>query len=329
MKRAYWQTGTILRRLLSALVILFLSISLIFVLIRLAPGDPVLKFISPGLSPQLAEHVRSSFGLDRPIFQQYLNYLGSFLRLDLGVSYGYRIPVIEVILAAVPYTAAYALSAFLLQSFLSVLLSVISGKRAGGRFDRAASSASIILYNTPVFLIGIALIYLLSVRLRLFPSSELGAAGLSIQSLNDAADLAAHLVLPVLTLCIPGTAVFYSYLRENMQTVFGRPFIRYLRSSGMNENRIFFRHVLPNSLIPMISVAGVELGILLSGALITEVMFSLPGLGRLTIEAVLARDYPLIQGCAFISGVMMICSNLLGDILKLALDKRFDKGILN
>ena len=140
-------------------------------------------------------------------------------------------------------------------------------------------------------------------------------------------DYIIHLVLPVITLCIGGIAVYYRYLRDNLEEIYNKPFVLNLRASGVSEKEITLRHVIPNAVNPLITVTGIDLGLLLSGALITEVIFGLPGMGRLTVTAILTRDYPLVLGCSFIAGVFIIISNLAADIVKAKIDKRLIKGI--
>jgi peptide/nickel transport system permease protein len=174
------------------------------------------------------------------------------------------------------------------------------------------------------------LILIFSEKLKLLPASGLMSA--DAESLSGGAKLAdyvLHLILPVITLSLGGIAVFYKYLRDNLDDVFNKPFVLNLYAYGLSKKEITKKHVIPGAVSPLISIAGVELGVLFSGALITEVIFGLPGMGRLTVNAILSCDYPLVIGCTFISGILIIISNFLADLLKAKLDKRLVSGILN
>jgi peptide/nickel transport system permease protein len=192
------------------------------------------------------------------------------------------------------------------------------------------SNFSILLYSIPAFVLGVALIYIFSVKLNLFPISGLQSLDYdNLPFFSQVLDKIHHIVLPLITLTAAGVAMFYKYIKESMDDVLQQTFITNLRASGVDENIILRKHVIPNALRPLISVAGVELGILLGGALITEVIFSLPGMGRLTVDSIFSRDYPLVIGCVFTAGAVMILANFLADVIKLKIDKRLIKGILN
>lgn len=320
----------ILRRFLSSILLLFLLISFIFILLRIAPGDPVQKFISPDLSPELADKIRESFQLNGSIFEQYFLFLGNIVKGDFGISYNYRLPVLTVIWDYLPFTLIFASISFIFELLISYFLALKVAKNFGGRFDKLVSKISFMIYSIPSFVLAIILIFIFSVTLNLFPSSDL--TSIYFDDLNfweKGLDYITHMILPVLTLSLGGVVVFYKYLRDNIESVYGKSFVIKLRADGMSETEILRKHVIPNALGPVISVAGVELGFLLSGALITEVIFGLPGMGRLTVNAIMLRDFPLVVGCAFISGVLMIFSNLIADLIKVKIDKRLLKGMLN
>lgn len=321
---------SILKRILTSVVVLFLLITFIFFLLRVAPGDPSQKFISPELSPKLAEKVRESFDLNSSMIEQYKSFMVNLAGGDLGISYTYRIPVVSVIGEFLPFTIIFSLMSFIIQIAGGFLLALIAVKKMNGRIDRAITKISLGVYALPSFVIGVFLIVIFSEKLGMFPSSGLSSfdSG-SMSFFGRAADYLRHLVLPLITLSLGGMAVYYKYLRDSLEETFNKTFVINLRAHGFEEKEIVRKHVIPNSIGPLISVAGVELGILFSGALITEVIFGLPGMGRLTINAILSRDYPLVTGCTFIAGVLVIVSNLAADLVKVKIDKRLLKGILN
>ncbi len=323
-------TKVLIKRISTSLVVLFLLITLIFFLLRISPGDPAQKFISPQLNPALAEKVRESFDLNSSLLVQYKSFIVNLAKGDLGVSYNYRQPVVSVIEEYLPFTLVFASASFIIQISIGFFLALITIKKRNGRLDKTVSKTSLAVYATPSFVIGVILIFFFSEKLHLFPSSGLRSLDSSSFSIfQSLVDYLNHLVLPIITLSLPGIAVFYKYLRDNLEDVYNKQFVMNLRSFGFTENEIARKHVIPNAINPLISVAGIELGILFSGALITEVIFALPGMGRLTINAILNRDYPLVTGCSLVAGFLIILSNLAADIIRSSLDKRLIKGSLN
>ena len=317
-------------RFLSSLLTLFLLVSFLFIIIRLSPGDPTDKYISAKLGSELSEKIAEKFSLNEPVTDQYFSFVANVFRGDMGVSYNYRLPVFEVIWEYFSFTLVFATISFFLQMSLSIGLALWVMKRRNKRLDNLVTNASLFIYSIPAFVLGVALIYIFSVSLNLFPISGLKSLDYDYFTFfSQVLDKLHHLVLPLITLTLAGIALFYKYIKENMDEIFHQTFILNLIASGMKEDVILKKHVLPNSLRPLISVAGVELGILLGGALITEVIFGLPGMGRLTVDSILARDYPLVVGCVFTAGAVMIAANFLADIIKLKIDKRLVKGILN
>lgn len=317
-------------RFLSSLITLFFLISFLFIIIRLSPGDPTDKYISAKLGNELSEKIAEKFSLNQPVTDQYFSFVANVFSGDMGVSYNYRLPVFEVIWEYFSFTLVFAAISFILQISLSLWLALWVIKKQSKRVDNITTKSSLFVYSIPAFVLGVALIYIFSVSLNLLPISGLTSLdydGLSFFS--RLLDQLYHLILPLITLSAGGVALFYKYIKESMDEIKNQTFIVNLRASGMDENVILQKHVLPNAVRPLISVAGIELGIILGGTLLTEVIFSLPGMGRLAIDSILSRDYPLVIGCVFTSGAVMIIANFLADLLKLKIDKRLIKGILN
>ena len=318
------------KRIISSVITLFLLITFIFILVRISPGDPSQKFISAQFSPDLAQKVLNNFKLDQPILSQYINFVGNLLTGNFGVSYDYRIPVLSVVWQYLSFTLIFASLSFIIQIVVSFYLAIKTSQRAGSFFDKFISKSSLVVYATPAFVLGVFLIYLFSVQIDLFPSSGLKSLDFdSFSFIEKIGDYILHLVLPLITLSAAGIALFYKYLKDSLDEVSQQNFVLYLRSNGVDEKTIMKKHILPNAVRPLISVAGIEFGILLGGTLITEVIFGLPGMGRLTITSIFSRDYPLIIGCTFAAGALMILSNILADIIKIKIDKRMLKGLLN
>jgi len=299
-------------------------------LLRISPGDPSQKFISPELSPKLTELVRKSFSLEGSLLTRYKTFILNLSKGEFGISYTYRVPVIQVIKRTLPFTIIFSLLSFIIQIGCGFLLSIVAVKKINGNVDRIISKTSLAVYAIPSFAAGVFLIYIFSAKLSILPSSGLSSFDTeSYTTLQKFFDYVQHMVLPLITLSLNGIAVFYKYLRDNLEEVYSMPFVENLRASGFTEKEIVRKHIIPNAINPVISVAGVELGLLFGGALITEVIFSLPGMGRLTVDAILSRDYPLVTGCTFVAGILVILTNLCADIIKAVSDKRIAKGILN
>ncbi len=320
----------LLKRILTSLIVLFLMITFLFFLLRISPGDPSQKFISPDLSPKLASIVKESFNLNAPLVNQYGTFLLNLSKGNFGISYTYRIPVLDVIKQFLPFTIIFSIISFSVQISVGFLLALISAKKINGSADKTISKLSLMVYALPSFVIGVSLILIFSGWLNLFPSSGISSIDSDSYSFfQKLLDYGNHLILPVITLSLGGIAVYYKYLRDNLEEIYNKPFVENLRAHGFDEKYITRKHIIPNAINPLISVAGVELGLLFGGALITEVIFALPGMGRLTVNAILSRDYPLVTGCTLVAGILVIITNLAADILKAKLDKRVVKGILN
>jgi len=321
---------TLLTRLLSSILTLLLLVSFLFIIIRLSPGDPTDKYISAKLGSELSERIAEKFSLNQPVTDQYLSFVANVFRGDMGVSYNYRLPVFEVVWEYFSFTLVFASISFIFQMSLSIWLALWVIKKRNKWLDNIVTNTSLFVYSIPAFVLGVTLIYIFSVHLDLFPISGLKSLdhdGLSFFS--QILDQLYHLILPLITLSAGGVALFYKYIKESMDEIENQTFILNLRASGLDEDIILRKHILPNAIRPLISVAGVELGIILGGTLITEVIFSLPGMGRLAIDSILSRDYPLVIGCVFTAGAVMILASFLADLVKLKIDKRMIKGILN
>ncbi|HQI41968.1 MAG: hypothetical protein B6D44_16695 [Ignavibacteriales bacterium UTCHB2] len=318
-----------INRILTSILVLFLLITLVFILIRLAPGDPLQKFISPKLSPELATQVEKSFNLDKPIHIQYFSFLAKIFSGDFGVSYSYRTSVLTVIKNYFLFTLIFSTISFLLQFLIAFLIARFTFKNKDKLVDRITNRAAVVIYTIPSFVLGLFLVIVFSVSLNLFPTSGIESIhNDSVSVLQKIADHLYHLILPLITLTAAGSALFYRYLRDGFSQVSNMNFITSLRASGFSEKEIFNKHILPNAIQPLISVAGIEFGILMGGALITEVIFSLPGMGRLTVSAIINHDYPLVIGCTFIAGLIMIVANMIADLIKIKFDKRLTKELI-
>jgi len=321
---------TIFIRLLSSLLTLFLLVSFLFFIIRLSPGNPTDKYVSAKLGSELSERIAEKFSLNQPVADQYFAFVSNIFKGDLGVSYNYRLPVFEVIWEYFSFTLIFASISFIIQLSMSIWLAIRVVRKQNKRIEQISTNLSLFVYSIPAFVLGVTLIYIFSVHLNILPIS--GLKSLDHDELSffpRIFDQLYHLILPLITLSAGGVALFYKYIKESLDEIKNHTFVTNLRATGLDENLILRKHILPNAIRPLISVAGVELGIILGGTLITEVIFSLPGMGRLAIDSILSRDYPLVIGCVFTAGALMILANFLADLIKLKIDKRMIKGILN
>lgn len=321
---------SIVKRVSSSVVVLFLVISFVFILIRLSPGDPVQKFISPTTSPELAKVVRKTYSLNEPLYKQYISFVSNFIKGNLGYSYNFRLPVLKVVFTYAQFTIIFSFIGFILRLLFGFILAYISFNNIGSWFDKLIRKVNLTFYASPAFIIGVFLVLSLSVGLHLFPSS--GLLSFNYDEMNffqRIGDYLSHLTLPMLTLVLSGMPLYYLYLRESLENENQKDYITYLRSNGVSKKTIFYKHILPNTISPLLAVAGIELGFLLGGTLLVEVVFGLPGMGRLTIDAISLRDYPLIIGCCLFSGFMMLASTMIADIARLLIDRRLIKGIMN
>ena len=296
-----------LTRLLSSLGVLWAAVTVVFVLSR-ASGDPVAQLLPENANPEQVAQMQATLGLDRPLIVQYLDFLGGLVRLDLGDSLLYREPVTTLIAERIPATALLAAAALLITVVVAFLAGSIAAMRRGTAVDRTVMSAVLVGQSTPAFWVGILLVLLFGVQLRVLPAAGYGTL--------------AHLVLPATTLAIFSVAVVARLLRSSLIEVMGQDHVRTARAKGAGEVRVLLGHSLRNASMPVITVLGLELGALLGGAILTEQIFNWPGIGRLTIDAISFRDFPLVQGTVVLFAVTFIVVNLLVDLSYAIIDPR-------
>ncbi|NTU96480.1 MAG: ABC transporter permease [Chlorobiaceae bacterium] len=314
----------ILKRLLIAVPLIFGVLTLTFFIIRLAPGDPAAFFIQPGISPNVAEQIREQYGLNDPLPVQYVKWLASVLHGDFGRSFSRaQQPVIEVIASALPVTVTIALLTLVANFVFGILIGIISAVRQNTFLDRFLTISALFFYSMPEFWFALMMIILFALKFPFFPASGLNEIGAeSLDFLGFTLDRIWHLVLPVTVLSINGAAGIARYVRGSMLEVIRQDYIRTARAKGLPENIVIFRHALRNAMLPVITLIGSSLPFIFSGALFIEVIFAFPGMGRVTVEAIFARDYPLIIANTFISGSLIVLGNLVADILYAVVDPR-------
>jgi len=304
-------TGYFTRRLGQALLVLWAAFTVSFFLLQVLPGDAVLiKFQNPdlGLSPAQIEEMRQAYGATTPLWQQYLHTLGSMLHGDFGFSVQAGVPVSELLAENFPATLRLALPGFLLAALLAVTIAFVSSLTGLRWWRNALQSLPALFISIPTFWLGIALIQVFSFQLRWIPVISPGEI--------------AGLILPVLTLAIPISAPLAQILIRSIDQVQTQPFVAVARAKGASQRRVLWHHVARNALLPVLTIAGLLLGELIAGALITETVFGLSGLGQLTQQAVNNQDVAVLQAVVMISATGFVAINLLVDVVSPLLDPR-------
>lgn len=294
-----------------------------FALIRMAPGDPaaVLAGESGASDEMFVAKIRSDYGLDRPVAEQIVTYLGRLAVLDLGVSYRTQRPVADVILERVGATLLLAVPAMVLAIMAGTALGTIAATKAGSWKDSLITSVAMLCYATPVFWVGLLMVLVFSVALQIFPPFGM-ASFIRKSGFAGALDTLHHLVMPMLTLALFHMAVYVRVARAATIEVLGRDFIRTARAKGLAPRQVLSRHVLRNAVLPTVTLAGLQIGQLLGGAVIVESVFAWPGIGRLAFDALMQRDYNVILGVFFITSAMVLIANLMTDITLRVIDPR-------
>ncbi|HYS05200.1 MAG TPA: ABC transporter permease [Candidatus Dormibacteraeota bacterium] len=316
-------TGFVVRRLLSVLPLVWGTATLVFLLVEAAPGVPFDSLREPGVSPRTAIRLHEAFGADRPFLDRYVDWLEGLLHGDFGTSWSYRQPAAGLIREAALNTLTLAGPALILQFALGLAAGFAAARSRGGFADRGMSAAAAALYSVPSFCLALPLTWLLAVRLRWLPVSQmhsLDAATLS--ALPRLLDTVRHLVLPCLALVLPTAAGIALYVRDQVRAALDLGFVSAARARGLGWRQAELRHALRAALLPVVALFGLAIPGILGGSVAIEVLFAWPGLGRLAYQAVLARDTPLILGCTCVASLLVVAGGLLADLLSAALDPR-------
>ena len=311
------------QRALAGLAVVAGVVTLTFLLLHAAPGDPAERLLGPTATTEQVAALRHALELDRPLPVQYASWLGRFVRGDWGTSIATGRPVWTMLRTAWPATARLVALSLLLSYALGLLVGTIQAARSRSRLDTALSVASVTLFALPGYWLGLMLMMLLTYWLRLLPA--FGAAGMDADFLTGwpwVADRLRHLALPLLTLTVIGVGGTARFRRGPMLDVLAQPFVAVARAKGVSETRVLSRHVLRNALSPMLTLLGLSLPALFSGAVFVEAVFAWPGVGRIMVEAVQSRDYPVVMAATAVSAVLVVAGNLLADLLAAWADPR-------
>ncbi len=312
------------RRAIGSIPVLLIVVVMTFLLLEAAAGDAVDAYLLSigGGDAAIAQSLRVAYGLDQSMPARLWLYLSALARLDLGWSVAFDRPVLDLILERLPNTLLLMGSATALSFAIGSAFGIVAGARPGSGRDRVLSTLSLVLYAIPSFWLGLVLSIVFAVQLRWLPTSGIETIASGRTSLSRAADIAAHLVLPVGTLALVYMALFLRVMRAGMAELWELDFVLFARSKGLSRMRIVLRHVARNALLPLVTMLGLQSAAMLGGSVVIESIFAIPGFGRLAQEAVSGRDAALLTGIIVTSAVLVILVNLLIDIVYAALDPR-------
>ncbi|WP_185982886.1 ABC transporter permease [Aureimonas mangrovi] len=308
--------GYLVRRVLAAIPVMIVVALFVFLLLRLTPGDPAAVIAGDMATPQQLADIRASLGLDQPIYNQFVTWAGQLLTGDFGTSLISRTPVLTLIDQRLEPTISLALVTIVLTVLIAVPMGVIAAWRHGSFIDNLVMSASVLGFSIPVFVIGYILIQVFAINLRLVPVQ--GFASIS----DGIGPFTQRIILPALTLSSIYIALIARMTRASMLNVLGEDYVRTARAKGLSERLVLFRHALRNAAVPILTVIGTGFALMISGVVVTESVFNIPGLGRLTVDAILARDYPVIQALILLTSGVYVLINLLIDLSYALMDPR-------
>ena len=306
----------IIRRLASTLLVMAIVAVFVFLLLRLSPGDPAAIVAGDNATPADIARIREKLGLDEPLIVQFFKWAAGVLRGDLGVSIFSNLPVLELIRQRLEPTISLAATTMLVAVVLAVFAGVVSAARAGSLVDRSVMAVAVLGFSVPVFVVGYLLVYVFSIHLRWLP----------VQGYRPIADglwdWLRHLILPSVALGLAYVALIARVTRTSMLEVLSEDYMRTARAKGVARPAMLLKHGLKNAAVPIVTVVGIGVALLISGVVITETVFNLPGVGRLTVDAISKRDYPIIQGVILVFSGVYVLINLAVDLSYTLLDPR-------
>jgi peptide/nickel transport system permease protein len=315
--------GYALKRILAAIPLILGLLTVTFFIVHLAPGDPTAIYLTPEIDPKVADQLREKFGLNDPVYVQYFKWLWSILHGEFGVSFSMHRPVLEIVSSAIPNTLLLTSLALLFEIVIGIIIGVISAIRKGTWLDNGLTVGALFAYSIPEFWLGLMLISILSLKLGILPSSQMHSVDSEyLPLLPYVWDTVKHLVLPVFVLGVANSASMARYVRGSMVEVIHQDYIITARAKGLSELSVVWRHALRNALLPVVTIVGLSLPFLFSGAVVVETIFAWPGMGRITVDAIFARDYPLIIANTLLIGILVVMGNLLADLVYGLVDPR-------
>ncbi|MFS8045888.1 ABC transporter permease [Rhizobium sp. BR 314] len=306
----------VIKRMLGLVPVILVVSIVVFLLLRLSPGDPAVVIAGDNADAATIERIRATLGLNQPLTSQFIIWAGSLLHGDLGVSVFSNIPVTQLILQRLEPTASLALTTLIFSIVVAIPLGTIAGATAGSWLDRTLMLVSVLGFSIPVFVLGYCLIYVFSLQLHLLPVQGFS----SIR--NGILPFLSSIALPTMTLGLAYLVLIARITRASVLEMMGEDFIRTARAKGVKERIVVTRHALRNSAIPILTVIGIGVALLISGVVVIETVFNIPGVGRLVVDAILKRDYPVIQGVILMFSGVYVLINLIIDIAYAFLDPR-------
>ncbi len=349
----------ILRRILLSIPLIWAIITINFIIIHTAPGDPLAMYVmNPNISPEFKELMSKKLGLDKPLYMQYLIWLKNAISLDFGISFVHNRPVKDVLMDVIPNTIQLSALALIISFIIGIVIGTLSAIKQYSLWDHTSTFATLFIYSMPSFWLGLMLLLLFSLKLKLLPSYGMHSPNIislewwrlfffwldfpwwssiidwkpliersevllhCIREPHILWDHIAHLIMPLIVLGVGSAASDARYMRSSLLEVIRQDYIRTARAKGLSERTVIYKHALKNAFIPIITIMGLSLPFLLSGSVITETIFSWPGMGQIAINAIFSRDYPVIMAVNLIAAVMVIFGNLLADISYAILDPR-------
>jgi peptide/nickel transport system permease protein len=314
----------LVKKIAQVIATLFAVATFNFLLFRVLPGDPIRLLARAGrLTPEAITRLKQLFGLDKPLPVQYLYYLRNLFKGELGISITYRRPVADILSERISNTLILLAAATVVVIIIGVGAGVISAVRRGSRLDRSLVITSLIFWSLPTFWTGLILVILLAVYLNAFPVSGVYTPGLSFSStLDKLFDLGKHLVLPTITLAIVDMGQFMLITRSTLVDVLTEDYILTAKAKGIPSRKILWHHAIPNAMLPIITTMALYVSLVIGGAIQVETIFSWPGMGRLMYDAVLRRDYPILEASFLLFAITMILANFLSDIFYMIVDPR-------
>ncbi len=321
--------GYLVRRILGAIPLLLGILTIIFFVVHLAPGDPTARFFNPNVSPEVIEQMRRNLGLDQPLHVQYGRWMWAFVRGDFGYSFGQMRPIGDILPEVLWNTLQLTLVSLVVIFAVGMLIGIVQAVRQYSLVDNVLTFVALFFYSMPSFWFALMLILVFSLRAGQegwffqFPASGMTSIDYEYMGFGERLmDRLRHLAMPAIALGIGSAAGVARYMRGSMLEVIHQDFIRTARAKGLSERTVVFKHALRNALIPIITLLGLYLPFLLSGAVLVETIFAWPGMGRAIVEAILARDYPMVMATSFVIAALVVAGNLLSDMLYAVVDPR-------
>lgn len=323
----------LVKRLLGAIPLLLGVLTIIFFIIHIAPGDPTARFFNPNVSPEIIAQMRQNLGLDQPLHVQYWKWLTSFLMGDWGYSFGQMRPISEILPGVLWNTVQLMLISLVIIFVVGMLVGIVQAVRQYSLADNFLTFVALFFYSMPSFWFALMLILLFSLKASQwgwfiqFPASQMTSVGYDFMPFAEQMwDRLMHIILPATALGIGAAAGVARYMRGSMLEVIHQDYIRTARAKGLSEGKVIFKHALRNALIPIVTLVGLYLPVLLSGTVLIETIFAWPGMGRLIVDAIFQRDYPLVMATSFIVAAMVVLGNLIADVLYAVVDPRIRNG---